>query len=534
MNNTYILLSIVLSGLSTFLYLLIPLLLLFKIFYWIYWWQVKEYRTDRMKDFLSTRSGKKIIFSFINISEIILLLFLVIFRQTSLGQLIILIVSFLIFIELLKFIKWRIFPVWTKKAVILSLFNFCAAMIVYSLSFYLSSVFVAILIVIFVPLVVSIVVFILQPISNHQKKKIIARAQKKINKLEPIVIGITGSYGKTSTKEFLKTILEQKFSVLATPKNVNSDIGVAKVILNNLKSEHEIFIVEMGAYKIGEIKIICDLVSPIVGVVTAINEQHLSLFGSLENTKKAKAELIQSLPAAGLAVINGDNQESVEIAKNISATKKFFSVQDIAHSYATNIQVFPKRVNFKLNIGNESADVQGALYGKQVIPAILAAAQVANHLGLSLQEIAQGISEITTIDKIMTLKDGRNFSQVIDDSYNSNPAGFLAALDYLNIFKDKRKIVITAGMQELGEKLIEKHQKVGLELKKTADLLIITKKDFVKAFNVYEESDGIKKIIIEEKPKKLIRKILNNISDKDVVLIEGRVNKAIVDCLIKK
>jgi UDP-N-acetylmuramoyl-tripeptide--D-alanyl-D-alanine ligase len=368
-----------------------------------------------------------------------------------------------------------------------------------------------------------------------QKQRIMEGAKAKMKTVHPIVIGVTGSYGKTSTKEFLKTILSQRYNVLATPKNVNVDIGIASVVLNELNEKHDVFIVEMGAYRRGEIASSCDIVHPIIGVITTIKEQHLALFGSREAIKHAKAELYQSLPPSGLAVVNRDNPQCIEVANLTDAKKKFFSTQDVAHVYASDIHVEPNELMFTLHCGSEKSSVRTALHGQQVVPSILAAVVVADHLGMSLKEIIAGIEKLEPLEGSMHLRSGKNHALIIDDHYNSNPDGFLAAINYLSIFQERRKIIITPGMMELGSESDMHHRTVGARAGEVADLLFITKDDFAKPLWDAAKSGGLQeeRIIIEDRPGKLIERLSECITPNDVVLIEGRIYKNVYNALLK-
>ncbi|PJA92956.1 MAG: hypothetical protein CO132_05375, partial [Candidatus Kerfeldbacteria bacterium CG_4_9_14_3_um_filter_45_8] len=456
---------------------------------WTSVWQIKEYRWDRLKDYFSTRSGKLFILSpwiFIEIVAGVYLLTAQAWGDSNLIAIIFLPWCVLIALECARVVRRPARPLWTTKTIITSLASFTTLAVLYVLirlalpetSIPTSHFGVLSLLLAAVPLIVTIWIELLRPLVNSQKKSTLHQAKIKLQKVNPIVIGITGSFGKTSTKHFLKIILEKRWKVLATPKNINVDIGVAQTILSSLKEDHEILIVEMGAYRPGEIAAICNLVSPIIGVITAVSGQHLSLFGSLEIIKKTKAELLQCLPASGLAILNRDLQACREIAQYSPAPVHYFSVLDNAHIYATDIVVIPHQIKFTLHIGLQRTRAQVSLNGVQALPAVLAAVAVANHLAMPIEEIVAGLDRLSAPAGTMQLKNGRHHYSVIDDSYNANPDGFLAALDYLALFTDKRKIVITPGMLELGTDSDKHHRSVGQRIAEVADLLIITKRDF--------------------------------------------------------
>lgn len=521
---------------------------LHKSLYWTYIWQLKEYRTDRMLDYFSTKTGKKTVWNIWTFSELAFFLFFFIVLITwprSDAPGLIFSVTILFSVHLLlqsaSFIKNRTHPQWTFKALVIAVLTL---LVLNAVPFFVPLLFNTItflpfggllfffpLMLFLSPIITSLFVFAFRPVIAVQKERIIRKAHEKIETLNPIVIGITGSYGKSSTKEFLKTILEQKFSVFATPKNVNVDIGVANTILTGLQPSHEVAIIEMGAYRQGEIDAICDLVSPIIGVITAISDQHYSLFGSFEAIKQTKAELIASLPQSGVAVLNSDSAACLEVAEKTRAEKKFFSVEAVAHVYASDIVTTMNEVKFMLHIGSKKAEIVTGLYGKQVVPSILAAATVADHLGLSIEEIARGIQQLKPNNATMQLRHGKHGMSIIDDHYSANPDGFMAALDYLAVFgSERRKIVITRGMDELGEQADTHHRLVGARIAEVADMLIITKKDFAKPLQDGAKKGGMPQeaIIVSEKPRLIIKDILSHCTPNDVILIENRIQPPLI------
>lgn len=520
---------------------------LLSVLYWVYIWQLKDYRTDRMRDFFSTSTGKKSLLNIWNMSLAVCIVVSFIIQFNPL------IYPAIFLIYLLTLLKKRYRPIWTFKSVLIVGVSFSIAFagpyvarffIVHiigtstnSVSFLETLPSIEAIILFCTPLIVTAIVFVLRPITSIQKQKIIAEAKQRMNMLNTTVVGITGSYGKTSTKEFLSSMLSEKYSVLATPKNINVDIGVAQTILHSLQPDHDVFIVEMGAYAPGEIDAICDLVSPIIGVITAVREQHLSLFGSKEAIFEAKSELAQSLPKSGLAVLNLDDEGSQRMVGKTSAHTKFFSLYQHSHVFASDIVTTPHEVTFHLHVGkNASIPVTTKLHGQQVVPSILAAATVADHLGLSIQEIAHGIEKLKPVDNTMQLSMGKNHAWIIDDHYNSNPDGFIAALDYLDVFAGKKKVVLTPGMYELGGETEEKHRLVGKRIAEVADRLYITKKDFASPLRDAAIQAGMPEeaIIVSDTPRKIQRHIEKYIANNYTILIEGRVNQSIVQYLLER
>lgn len=336
-------------------------------------------------------------------------------------------------------------------------------------------------------------------------------ARKRIKTLHPKVIGITGSYGKTSTKYILHQILSQKFNTLMTPDSYNTPMGICKVIRGNLTTEHEIFIVEMGAYKRGDIRELCDVVSPEIGILTAVGPQHLERFKSIENIAKTKYELIESLPPDGLAVFNNDNEICAELAKQRGERGKpvlRYAVEQLGTDVqltATNIQHTDKGLAFTAyaavgtgahcgNLGRtahsengkgqamgehygtactESVEISTQLLGKHNVSNILAAMGVALACGMTLEEIRAAIVNVEPVAHRLQLTAGAGNVTIIDDSFNANPVGAKAALEVLAEIGHGKKVLVTPGMVELGEREYEDNKRFGLQAAEVCDLVIL-------------------------------------------------------------
>lgn len=322
------------------------------------------------------------------------------------------------------------------------------------------------------------------------------QAQNRLRSLEDlIVVGITGSYGKTSTKFITSTILKEKYRVQDTPSSYNTPMGLSKVINNELTSDKEVFIAEMGAYCKGEIKECADLVKPKIGILTSIGPAHLETFGSIENIIATKYELIESLPEDGIAIFNYDDKNLKEVAEKTKIKKYYFGLENIEKLdvYAKDIEVSSKGSSFTLVIKDlGQINCQTKILGKHNIRNILAGATTAFALGLTLEEIAQGISKVEPVEHRLNLIDSPNGVIIIDDGFNSNPAGARAALEVLDQFKTGKKIIVTPGMIELGDLEYIENKKFGQEISKVADLVFLIGKKRTKAIR-----DGL----VEEKYK---------------------------------
>lgn len=283
-------------------------------------------------------------------------------------------------------------------------------------------------------------VLVVLPSDYYLKKRILLKTRRKLDKLNKLkIIAITGSYGKTSTKDILYTLLWKKFRVVKTPKSFNTPLGVAQTILEDVKENTDILIAEIGAYKKGEIANIAKLLKPQIGIITAIGPQHLDRFGSLENIRKAKFELIESLPPNGKAILG----EEIEKSFNIP-------IPLIGEHHKKNFDI---------------------------------AATAAMQLGLSLKEIRERAKLLLPTPHRMEIKKIGNII-LIDNSYNTNPKSAKASLDLLNSFEGFEKVVITPGFVELGKEAAKENREFGKNISRLADKVIIVgenaRKDLLK------------------------------------------------------
>ncbi len=318
------------------------------------------------------------------------------------------------------------------------------------------------------------------PIENKINKKFYDMASKKIRDLDKIkTIGITGSYGKTSTKFIAATILSHKFKVMNTPESYNTPMGISKVINNDLSNYYDVFIAELGATKKGDIDEVARLTNPKIGVLTSIGPCHLQTFGSISNIANGKYELIEYLPSDGIAIFNYDNPYVKELADKTLKTKLLYSIENIdnADVYATDITVNETGSLFTLCVKNKGTiDCETYLLGKHNILNILAGVSIAIALGMNLEEIRLGVKKILPVKHRLELIDPKTGILVIDDAFNSNPDGASAALEVLSEFKNRRKIIVTPGMIELGEIEKKENEKFGEKIAEICDIVILVGK----------------------------------------------------------
>jgi UDP-N-acetylmuramoyl-tripeptide--D-alanyl-D-alanine ligase len=316
---------------------------------------------------------------------------------------------------------------------------------------------------------------ILKPVENRINNWYINDA-KRILAEHPdlIIVGITGSYGKTSTKHFLETILSQKYNVLMTPGSFNTTMGVVRTIREYLKPTHQVFICEMGAKQIGDIKEICDLVHPKYGILTSVAEQHLDTFHNIENVRKTKFELVDSLPSDGCAFLNAD----YEIIRNTNHGKQaqYYSTCDTTADFYVDMQQLKYSqdgTDFSVVIGNnDTISMRTPLLGDYNISNILACVACASKLGLSTEQISFGVHKLRPVEHRMEIKPNAAGVIIIDDAFNSNPKGAKMALEVLSGFEGQR-FVITPGIIELADKQYYYNEQLGEQIADCVDFAIL-------------------------------------------------------------
>lgn len=289
------------------------------------------------------------------------------------------------------------------------------------------------------------------------------------------IIGVTGSYGKTSVKFFLQTLLHQKYSVLVTPESYNTPMGVVITIRKFMKPSHQIFICEMGARYVGEIKEICDLVHPHHGIITSIGPQHLDTFGGIENVKKTKFELADALPEGGMLFLNGDNEYIADYLKQHGGYDNvtFYHSEGSGEGYiARDIKVSNLGTEFTVIAPDgETENYQMKLIGAHNVINVMGAIAVANRFGIALKDLRIPVRRLRPVQHRMEMKENGNVT-IIDDAFNSNPIGSKAAVETLALF-DGTRILITPGMVELGEEEAEYNRKFGTYAADCCDWILL-------------------------------------------------------------
>jgi UDP-N-acetylmuramoyl-tripeptide--D-alanyl-D-alanine ligase len=324
-------------------------------------------------------------------------------------------------------------------------------------------------------IIANIVLIPVQRIINHG---FIRSAQRKLREVSPVVIGVAGSYGKTSTKYILQTILAERFQVLKTPQSYNTLMGLCRVINEQLQPQHEVFIAEMGAYRRGDVRELAELVAPKIGIITSIGPEHFERFKSMENIEATNYELIEALPHDGAAVFNNDINNCRKLADATKKVKVLRYGLDLSQPglniWAEDIRTGAKGLSFSLVTANGArAQTTTILLGRHNVLNILGAACVALEAGLTLEEIARAIPKLEQVPHRLQLVPGSGGVTVIDDSYNSNPFGADEALNVLQKFEGGKRILVTPGMVELGTLEDKENEDLGAKAAGVCDYVFL-------------------------------------------------------------
>ncbi|MDQ3751892.1 MAG: UDP-N-acetylmuramoyl-tripeptide--D-alanyl-D-alanine ligase [Actinomycetota bacterium] len=318
--------------------------------------------------------------------------------------------------------------------------------------------------------------WLLAPVQGAINRRYEASARRTLGEVAPVVVGVTGSFGKTSTKFAIERLVGPPETVLATPGSFNTPLGICRTINESLRPQHRFFVVEMGAYREGEIAQLCRFAGPRIGVLTAIGPAHLERFGSMEAIRRAKYEIVRCLPPDGVAVMNVDDPEVRALADATEGVKVVrYGLDGSARPDVTahSVEVTVDGTVFTVGAGGAELRARTRLLGAHALGHILAAVAVARATGRPLRELDGPIQSLPAVEHRLQMIDGAGGVKVIDDAYNSNPEGAAAALEVLGAMPGARKLVVTPGIVELGPLQREANELFGERAARVADTVIV-------------------------------------------------------------
>ena len=367
------------------------------------------------------------------------------------------------------------------------------------------------------PLIIATSHLFLFPFECLVKRYYIKKTIKKLKNFKGKKIAITGSFGKTSTKNILLKMLEAKYKVVATPLNYNTPMGLCKTVNEKLKSDTQILIVEMGARKKGDIKELCDMLVPDIGIVTSVGEQHIETFGSLEQVKKTKFELCESLTSTKKCYFDYYNENTRELYDKAIC-------QRVGLGKDVDIEICRAGENgleFSIVDSGKKEKIQTKLLGRFMARNIALCYLVAKDLGVKEKEIKDVAKKLQPSPHRLELLVSGNL-KIIDDAYNSNFDGFCEALYVLGLFEGE-KVVVTPGMVELGARQYELNFKIGKNIASCSDKVIVMNKTNKKALKngILSVNFDKRNLFFAEDRKEMNEIIKNNISKNAVILFEN-------------
>jgi len=336
------------------------------------------------------------------------------------------------------------------------------------------------------------------------------------------VVGITGSVGKTTTKELAAAVLARRYTMLKSEASYNNEIGLPLTLLH-LTDRHERVVLEMGMYDVGEIADLARIAQPHVGVVTIVGPVHLERAGTLERIVQAKTELVEALPSApeGVAILNYDDERVRGMAQATQARVFYYGLSPEADLWADGIEGLGlEGIRFRLHYGDETLYVKIPLLGRHSVHTALRAAAVGLVEGLTWQEIIEGLRGPSAQLRLVAVP-GPEGATILDDTYNASPASTIAALNLLEEL-DGRKIAVLGDMLELGNYEHEGHVKVGMRALEVADVLIaVGPRGRIIGQTARRWGMPSDRVHIVEDNAEAIALLNQMVTDDDVILVKG-------------
>ena len=326
------------------------------------------------------------------------------------------------------------------------------------------------------PLWVYLATLVMHPVERSIQNGYKKQARKKLAEMPGLIkIGITGSYGKTSVKFIAAEIVKQRFNALATPGSYNTPMGICIVVNNHLKSDHQVLVLEMGMRYRGDIKELCAIAKPDISVVTSVGVAHLETMGSIDNIAVEKGDIVECLDKEGVAVLNIDNPYVAAMEER--APGKVWKVSaegnEEADIIARHVHYTPQGAHFEVqDETGQRAPFRTRLLGRHNVLNILLGVAIGRQLGLRLRQIAHAVARVEPVEHRLQLIN-KGAITVIDDAFNSNPVGAKNAVEVLGAFNSGRRVIVTPGMVELGEKQAEENRLLGKHMAKHVDLAVL-------------------------------------------------------------
>ncbi len=333
------------------------------------------------------------------------------------------------------------------------------------------------------------------------------------------VVAITGSNGKTSTKDMTAAVLASRFNVLKTEANYNNEIGLPLTLLN-LDTKHEVAVVEMGMRGMGEIRELAAIALPTIAIITNVGETHMELLGSIENIATAKGELVEAIPANGLVVLNADNIHVRNMREKAKSRVMFYGLEQSSDIMATNVLTEGQVTGFECHCSKGSFPVSLPTVGKHNVYNALGAIAVGLELGLNFDEIKAGIGLFAASGMRFYIEQ-RGSYVIINDAYNASPLSTSAAIDTLAEMAKGRTVAVLGDMLELGHIAVEAHRRIGRKLADRDVKMVVTVGELAGYIAETAREYGVPTVVScnnHDQAKDILRKM---IKPGDTILIKG-------------
>ena len=375
------------------------------------------------------------------------------------------------------------------------------------------------------PLLIPAADWLLAPVQSAVNARYLRRARRKLAEVRPTVVGITGSYGKTSTKFAVGRLLGPGTEVLVTPGSYNTTMGVVRAINEGLEPRHRFFVVEMGARRRGDVAEIGRLVRHEIAVLTSIGTAHLESFGSREAIKRGKLEIVDTLRGGGVAVVNSDDPTIRGLRDELAGIEVVRYGLDGGGEpdvTATDVEVTRRGTLLTIVDRRSGASVRATtrLLGRYSIGHVLAGVAVALHAGRDLDSLREPIAALTPVEHRLQLIDAPGGVTVIDDAFNSNPDGAAAALEVLRSMPARKRIVVTPGIVELGELQRPANEELGRSAADVADVVIVVARLNREAI-LSGAASGRARVVTAGSLDEATRELATIVASGDVVLFEN-------------
>lgn len=381
------------------------------------------------------------------------------------------------------------------------------------------------IIVIYLPyLLIYLVALIMTPVEKAVKNHYINEARSILDKMDDLkIIGITGSFGKTSVKNIVHDILDESFYTLMTPASYNTPMGITKTIREYLKPIHEVFVCEMGADHVGEITYLMNFVKPKYGVVTSIGPQHLNTFKNMDNIIHEKMQAIELLPEDGVGIINIDNEyiNNYEIKNKCELVRVAIHNKENADYFATDISYHKRGSSFTIVHDGQKYQYQTSLLGEHNIMNILIAVALANKMGVAMEKTIRAVDNCRQIEHRLEIKEINGYT-FIDNAFNSNPVSSKHSLDVLKMMEGDR-IIVTPGLIDLGTQEYEYNKEFGRYMLGRTDMVMLIGPKQTEAIRegLKEVNYDANKVLVFNTVKEAFSYIYQNVSRDATILLEN-------------